>query len=221
MTIFYHLAALAAAVFYVILLRRLVSRALPDFTALFIYIAVLFLTTAIDYAFVFNPRELPFNANPRIVYYVNDLLRQFMVYVIVISLIYQALTLEQRQKGVGRWVIVAATCLALVFVLVSREEHIARWMTNVVRNLSLVAMLLNLMLWLLLMRRRASDKTLLLVTTGLGLQMAGEAIGQSLRLMSKAAEPFGNVVLVLSHLLCLWVWYHTFRPAPQAQPRIG
>lgn len=94
-------------------------------------------------------------------------------------------------------------------------------MTNVIRNLSLIAMLMNLLLWILLVQRRTSDRTLLMVSSGLGLQMAGEAMGQSLRLINPATEQFGNVVLICAHIACLGVWYTAFKnkPQPAVAPR--
>ena len=215
MSYFYHLTALAAVFLYLVLLRRLISNAYRDYTILFLYVCILLLTTATDYAFVFKPRPNPFKIDPLILYYIDDFIRQLMVYVIVISLIYRALPGDLRARGFGRWLILAAVAMAAVFVMLLRDPRISRWMTSVVRNLSFLAMFLNLGLWLLLIRRRSRDRRLLALTSGLGLQMAGEAIGQSIRLLGARFVDFGNVVLVVSHVLCLVVWAHAFGPPPK------
>lgn len=219
MSYFYQLAALAAVLLYLSLLRRLINNAYRDCTILFLYLCALLLTTASDYAFVFKPRPNPFNIDPSVLYYVNDFIRQSMVYVIVISLIYRALPVDLQVRGVGRWLILVALAMAMLFVVIHRDARIARWMSNVVRNLSFLAMFLNLGLWLLLLRRRSRDRRLMALTSGLGLQMAGEAIGQSIRLLSAGLVEFGNVVLVFAHLLCLVVWARAFGEPQKARPQ--
>ena len=216
MNLFFHAAAFVASIFYLVLLRRLSADQFREFTALFLYLAVLFLTTAVDYYFVFLPRQNPFGADPRVVFYIDDLSRQAMIYVIVISLIRRAVPVESGLHGLRRRLLPAALVVAVMFLLFFRQDNVARWMTNVVRNLSILAMLLNMCLWLLLIRGRSKDKTLVLVVSGLGLQMAGEVIGQSFRLLSQNTVMMGNVILTLSHLLCLWVWTQALGLAPKS-----
>lgn len=218
MNAFFHCAAAVAAVFYLVLLRRLILDRFRQFSALFVYVAVLFLTMAVDYAFVVTPRANPFGLAPHTIYYVDDLLRQVMLYVVVISLIYRAIPLASRFAQHRRWLIVSALAVAVLFFVIFRQRDLVRWMTIVVRNLSILAMLLNMGLWMLLFRSRSRDRTLMLVVSGLGLQVAGEAIGQSFRLVGVATIGLGNVILALSHLLCLWVWTRAIRPSRSARP---
>lgn len=215
MNLFFHAAALVASIFYLVLLRRLIVDRFREFSTLFLYLAVIFLTTAIDYSFVFIPRQNPFGADPRVIFYVDDLCRQAMIYVMVISLIHRAVPAGSGLERLRRWLVPAALMVAITFLLLFRQDNVARWMTNVVRNLSILAMLLNMGLWLLLLRIRSKDKTLVLIVSGLGLQTAGEVIGQSFRLLNQNTVMVGNVILTLSHLLCLWVWTQALGLAPK------
>lgn len=206
-----------AVVLYALLLHLLFRSHLKSYLILFLNLLVLLFTGIIDFAFYFGRESTGFSDDARLAFFTNDLLRQSMVYLLVISLIFSAVRGSERFRWLGRWLVLGAILLAALFVWFHKDEKIALWMTNVIRNLSLVAMLMNLLLWVLLMKKRSADRTLLLVTTGLGLQMAGEAMGQSLRLMDKSTEGIGNVVLVLAHLCCLLVWFLAFKPRKQAQ----
>ena len=57
-----------------------------------------------------------------------------------------------------------------------------------------------------------------MVSGGMGIQMAGKAIGHSLRQLSRSAMMPGDLVIVLSHLLCLYIWWQAFRHYGQKAP---
>jgi hypothetical protein len=58
-----------------------------------------------------------------------------------------------------------------------------------------------------------------MISGGLGIQAAGMAIGHSLRQISRHTLVAGNIVVVLSHLFCLFVWWQAFRHSPQRNER--
>jgi hypothetical protein len=210
------ISSLASLLLYVAIIHRLFRAHLRTFFVLFAYLLVLLLTWVIDTTLYYGQGAIGFSDDARRLYYINDLTRQAMVYVLVISLILRAVEGSTRFRWVGRWLVLGAAVLAGLFFWFHHDpEKIAAWMTNVIRNLSLVAMLMNLLLWILLVQRRTSDRTLLMVTSGLGLQMAGEAMGQSLRLINPATVQFGNIVLICAHIACLFVWYTAFKNKPQ------
>lgn len=215
MNYFTQASAALAALLYVVLIHRVFRSHLPAYLILFFNLLLLLLTGVVDFTLYFGKGSVGFSEADRMVYFTNDLLRQAMVYILVISLILQAVKGSQRYRWVGRWLVLGAALLALLFFWFHHDDNRSLWLTNVIRNLSLIAMLMNLLLWILLVQKRTADRVLLMVTTGLGLQMAGEAIGQSLRLMNEATTTFGNVVLILAHLACLVVWYLAFRPRAQ------
>lgn len=205
-----------ALLFYVAIIHRLLRAHLRRYFLLFTYLLVLLLTWVIDATLYYGQGAIGFSGDARKLYYINDLTRQAMVYLLVIGLILRAVEGSTRFSWVGRWLVLAAVALAGGFFWFHHDpQRLATWMTNVVRNLSLVAMLLNLLLWILLIQRRTMDRTLLMVSSGLGLQMAGEAAGQSLRLINPASEQFGNATLILAHLACLFVWHSAFKNKPR------
>lgn len=208
-------SSVASLVLYVAIIHRLFPAHLRTFFFLFAYLLVLLLTWVIDTTLYYGQGAIGFSDDAGKLYYINDLCRQTMVYVLVISFILRAAEGSERFRWMGRWLVLGAVLLAGLFLWLHHDPgKVATWMTNVIRNLSLVAMLMNLLLWILLVQRRTSDRTLLMVTTGLGLQMAGEAMGQSLRLIDARTEQFGNIILMFAHIACLTVWYMAFRPKP-------
>jgi hypothetical protein len=111
-----------------------------------------------------------------------------------------------------------------VFVLVSVyftwNPKIGHWMTNLSRNLGFLAVVLNLVLWAALIQFRRQDRVLLMVTGGMGIQMAGKAIGHSLRQLLYPRNPLaGDLIIVLSHMLCLYIWWPAFRRSGQRAGR--
>lgn len=216
------ISSLISALLYVVIIHRLFPSHLRKYFVLFAYLLVLLLTWVVDATLYYGQGAIGFSEEAKRLYYINDLCRQAMVYVLVISLILRAVKGSERFRWVGRWLVLGAALLAGLFLWLHHDpQRIATWMTNVIRNLSLIAMLMNLLLWILLVQRRTSDRTLLMVTTGLGLQMAGEAMGQSLRLIDPGTEQFGNIILMFAHIACLTVWYMAFRhkPVPSLTPQ--
>jgi F0F1-type ATP synthase assembly protein I len=90
-------------------------------------------------------------------------------------------------------------------------------MTKLARNLSFCSVILNLALWAVLIKARHTDRRLLLISGGLGVQMAGKAIGHSLRQVSASTVLAGNLVYVLSHLACMYIWWQAFRHSTVTQ----
>ncbi|MBN9662463.1 MAG: hypothetical protein J0H49_29960 [Acidobacteria bacterium] len=210
---------------YAYLLHLILKGQVRAYLALFLNLIVLFLSNVAELSLYNTPIYAK-------VFYIDDLLRQALVFILVISLVYRALTTQADKIWLGRWLIIGATLLAAIFIgwaLLHPDRTFIRSMTNAVRNLSVTAMVMNLILWMLLLSSRTFDRRLLTVISGLGIQMAGEAIGQSLRLMTPALTPYGNFVLILSHFLCLAIWISAFRqtprpvrpPAPPAPPPVA
>jgi hypothetical protein len=144
-------------------------------------------------------------------YWVGEAVQQFLMFCLVISLIRQ--TVKDRSR-LQHWLAPGVIAIAALS-LYRKHGNFNMWMTELSRNLSFIAVLLNLYLWMALIRHKPDDRRLLLISGGLGLQMAGSAIGHALREMAKVrAEPLvttGNLVIVVSHLLCLYVWWQALR----------
>jgi uncharacterized membrane protein YsdA (DUF1294 family) len=111
---------------------------------------------------------------------------------------------------------VGSVLFAALSLYFSRKHLLDLWMTQFSRNVGFLAVILNLILWAALLKRRRPDPTLLLLSGGMGIQMAGKAIGHSLRQL-RLTVTTGDLVIVLSHLLCLYIWWQAFRK-PSRQP---
>ena len=146
-------------------------------------------------------------------YWIGDTILQALIYILVISLINRALKGSPKRNVVRIRLVLAAVLIALVSFYVFYDRHPGRWMTVVSRNLSFVAALFNLILWFTLLRIENRDHTLLLITGGLGIQTAGEAIAQSLKQISPQFVTGGHLMAAFANIACLAVWWTAFRRA--------
>jgi hypothetical protein len=170
----------------------------------FVYLLVLFLTTIADFSAFIELGTWPY-------YFMNDFVRQFALVAAVISLVHKATTHDVKQNILPLKLVLAVAVVTGLSFYFSTGQSVGLYFTKVARNLSFATVLLNVVLWFALLKYSRKDYCLLLVSGGLGLNMAGEAIGQSLRQMSRSTVFAGNLIGVLSHLLCLYIWWVAFR----------
>jgi hypothetical protein len=86
-------------------------------------------------------------------------------------------------------------------------------------DINFVSAILDLALWAILIASKHKDHRVLMLTAALGIQFAGEAIGQSLRRISPSVVFTGNVVILLVNLACLYIWWQALRAAPLRRQR--
>lgn len=187
------------------------------FHVLFAYVVVLFLTTVIDGAAFYSPALYARTATN---YWVTDAVRQALIFLVVLSFTGQALDRSGQATAFRRILWAGAAAFVAVSLYATRDAGFNLWMTSFSRNLGFLAVILNLVLWMALLRQRGRERILLAVTGGMGIQMAGKAIGHSLRQLTPSTPLAGDLVLVLSHLLCLYIWWSAFRridPAPASR----
>src|SRR5450432_2640425 len=152
----------------------------------------------------------------------NEAVFQVLNYLVVMSLIYQA-TAELRSRRILRLSLFAGAFLfAGVTFVVHYDPAVLKgfWMTPWTRDLNFCSAVLDMALWALLIGRREKDEQVLLLSGGMGVQFTGEAIGGSLRQLaqkdrSHALALSGGLIMMLSNLVFLFVWWRAFRPARQ------
>jgi len=200
-----------------LVIAALLRGAYRRFPFVFAYSITLFFTTAVEvaaYTSYFSGTRL---AHTRAVYYwVDEGIRQALVFAVVISLIYQA-SREVRARGLVRAALVAGAILfAGVSFLLHYDAHavISKWMTLWVRDLSFSSALLDFSLWAMLLAVRKNDLQLFLLSGGLGIQFAGEAIGQTVRNQFSSLVLLGNVIIIATSLACPYIWWQAFRASP-------
>src|SRR3954447_21524219 len=141
-----------------------------------------------------------------------------LILVVVLNLIYRA----TAKMGARRLVRIVLTAAGLLVAGISLSAHYdgsvpsGVWMTPWTRDLHFCAAILDLALWGILVSSRDRDPRLLLLTGGMGIMFAGEAIGAAIRTLaipSKSLILFygGHVFQVLTSALFLYVWWQTFR----------
>lgn len=204
----------------VVVIYAMTQSKLRKLAGVLFYLLVLFLTSVADMAMFLEVGSWP--EWYRKYYFINNTLRHFSAFGAVFSLIYVAST-ERPRGSAFRLKVVAGAMLGVLCIFVfTPGETTALYMHQVGRNLSFVSVILSAILWLSLMRSGTPDRLLLLVSGGLGLNMAGEAAAQSLIRLSGSyptLNSLGSLVSVLSHLACLYIWWTALRRvSPQRVP---
>ena len=188
----------------------------------FLYVIANFVTTLVDIPIstqsLLTRDEAVLRQAAR-VYWVNEWILQALIFATVLSLIDLAISTSPW----GRLMRAGLAAGALLFAGTSFLIHyrplpvkLGIWMTPWTRDLSVCATILDLALWMILIASRRSDRRLLLISGALGMQFTGEAIGEaivnlSMPHMVEALALTGSVVAVAANLVCLYVWWQTFR----------
>jgi len=191
------------------IIARMQRRSWRRYPLLFVYCIVLFLSSIVEVAAFLNILSgwsTGTDAYERY-YWTCEAILQMLILGVMLSLLYRAM-----RGHSGRWVAsLGLGGVATAYVLFSylgAEE--ARRLTEAARNLSFASALLNLALWLALVRIGPLDRQLLLLSAGIGIQTTGKAIGHSLRYVSRDMVEAGNILIVAVHLLCLFIWWWAF-----------
>lgn len=205
---------ISGAVVQVLLIAALVRGSYRDFPFLFAYAVASFLATAVEVAAILD--LMGWSRYTYKYYWINDVILQILIVLLVFSLMHVSLQENPRRPFVMRMLGLAAVAVAAVSLAVYWDEPLNRKMTNIGRNLSFAAVLLNLALWMSLIRNRLPDRRVLLISGALGIQMAGQAIGHSLRQLATPRRSLllvnaGNIVIALAHVMCLYLWWQVLR----------
>jgi hypothetical protein len=180
-----------------------------EYRAIFFYTLFLLLSTLTDIA-AFYLLHPPTDAYNRY-YWIVEFLRQTALFAVVIALVFQAMPETRLRTHLVRVLVGLGVLFWLGSLVVLQDDRLSLWMTRVIRNLSFCSAIVNMALWFILIAAERRNIRLLMVTAGLGLRMTGDAIGQALRHFSPRTNDTGNVIIILSHMLCLFIWWRAFR----------
>jgi hypothetical protein len=189
------------------------------FPLLLLYSVALFLTTVIEVSVnqgYFS--GLRFAHSPATYYWVDEAIRQGLLFAVVLTLAYHA-TYQLRSRNLVRMAIIAGgIALAGISFLVHHQGQLPKgvgrwhWMTLWVRDITFASAILDLAIWALLITTRNKDTQLLLLASGLGIQFTGDAIAESVRsLLGSLPLSPGDVLEVLTSLAALWIWWQALR----------
>ncbi|MBS1827364.1 MAG: hypothetical protein JST93_18750 [Acidobacteria bacterium] len=221
MTEIYYLQGGLALALQVFILNAMIRYGSRRYWLLFLYIVSLFLSTAVlvlslSGASGWSREALRF-------FWISEVIQQALVFCAIISFIHQRLSLGDNRSPMTRWLIIGAATILLLILAVHKTPALNAWMTPVSRDLSFVATILNLLLWTVLLRDPKRNQRLLMVSGGLGVQLAGSAVGQGLRVLWEVSKVFvtlGNFVSSITYLLSLYIIYRAFaQPDAVSEPR--
>ncbi len=152
------------------------------------------------------------------IWWSGQVVSHLLVYAAVFSLLYRATDRQPGRRSFRIAIGIAAAAFAggslAIHVYAGAESWHAAWL----RDLAFCAAILDLILWTFLIAKRSADNQLLLLSSGLGVQFCGEAIGEALRQLavhdrSRALSLTGAWVMVISYLLFLFIWWRALRTA--------
>lgn len=153
-------------------------------------------------------------------YWIAEVILAVLVFCVVIAFIDQAARYS-RQKVVERhWLVLGAALIMAVSFAMRHGPPNAR-MTLVSRDLNICAVILDLILWSLLVAARRPDRRLLLLSGGLGLQLTGAIMGESLRHLSRNLVLVGSLLEVTAGFLGLYIWWRALRIAAVPQDSLA
>jgi len=201
----------------ILVVQALLRGAYKKYPFIFAYTTALILTTAVEVAAYGAFSGAQRLARSRAFYYwVNEGVLDALIFCVVIALIYRATSSLSSRRIVRFSLIAGAALFAGTSFLIHYNSGavLSRWMTLWSRDLSFSASILDLALWTMLVASREKDRRILMLSGALGVQFSGEAIGHSLRTLSRALVWPGNLLILFSDLACLYVWWQTFRAAP-------
>ena len=149
-------------------------------------------------------------------YWVDDGIRQGLLFAVVISFLYIATRAVRQRALVRTSLIIGAILFAAISFLVHYDSQLvsSRWMTPWTRDLDFCSAILDLALWVLLLNSQKYDLELFMLSGALGIRFAGEAIGHALRNQFPSILLAGDITIVLASLACLYIWWQVFRTAP-------
>src|SRR5690242_3307833 len=181
------------------------------------YAVASFLTAVVDLAAYIGRYSGARLAHSFAVYYwVDDGIRQGLLFTVVISFLYLA-TRDVRKRALVRTsLIIGAALFAAISFLVHYNSQVvsSRWMTPWTRDLDFGSAILDLALWTILLNARKYDMELFMLTGALGIRFTGEAIGHALRNQFPGLLLAADTTVVLASLVCLYIWWQVFRTSP-------
>jgi len=201
----------------ILIIAALARGSYRRYPIIFAYSIVLFLTTVIEIsAFQASRSGIRIAYSWAHYYWVDEGLRQALMFAVVISLIYMASESVRTRRPIRVCLICGAVIFAGASFLIHYDSRVAigQWMTLWTRDIDFSTAILDFALWSMLVASRHKNTQLLLLSGGLGIQFAGDAIGHSLRSLIPSALSPGDVMMLFTSLAGMWIWWQALRPVP-------
>lgn len=165
-------------------------------------------------------------------WWTDQVVLQVLLYAVVFSLLYRATDTRAGRHAARVGIVLGAALFAGLSLAIHAGMGLSAGALKTVwlRDLNFCSVILDLILWTFLIAKRGPDLQLLLLTSGLGIQFCGGAIGEALRQLavrgrSHTLSMGGATVMVVSYLLFLFIWWRALRtaeaPAQKGAVRVG
>jgi hypothetical protein len=158
----------------------------------------------------------------RRLYWTDEITLDLLLFLMVITLTYQALEGSALRAGMGRLLgAVVVTVLIVPFVLFRARWFSSAWFDGTSQLLNFGGAILNLGLWTALIGTKKRDPLLLTVSAGLGVAVTGAAIAFGLRRFTPVAstlQNLANLFKTVTYLASVAIWCWAFRPSARKTP---
>lgn len=157
----------------------------------------------------------------RVLYAISEGTTYVLMFGVVISLVYRATAVLSARHLLRMVLFVGGPLFAGISFLVHYDSHlmIGMWMTPWIRDLNFCAAVLDLFLWALLLGAREKDHCLLLLSGGMGILFAGDAVGDAVRSIAIRYRSYpifasAAVITLLAEAGFLYIWWQALRKEP-------
>ena len=213
----------------VLAIAALLRNGYRRYPVIFVYLLVLFVTTLLSVWFSIQSFYTQNKALVRLsakIYWIDEWILQGLIFATVIGLIDLAIARSPWRRILRLGLAVGVLLFAGITFWIQylpQAVTFGVWMTPWISDLSVGATVMDLALWMILIASRKSDRRLMLICGALGMQFTAEAIGERIVQMSGprrsvALGTAGSVVAVAGNLICLYVWWQTFRRMRDSRP---
>jgi hypothetical protein len=213
----YNLLEIVGTVLQVALVFLLFS-SVRRYPTLFAYSVVYLATTALESVIVHTVGRS--RAIYSTVYWTDEVLLDLLLFLVVISLVYQAARDNPMATVLQKFLMgVVAAAMLLPFILLKPPYFRNHWFNGTSQMLNFGATLMNLALWTVLIGLRRKDPQLLMVSVGVGIAVTGASVSYGLRQFLSADNYWiPNLFLILTHVAGVAIWCWAFRPATRTSP---
>jgi hypothetical protein len=143
-------------------------------------------------------------------------------YLLILSVVLTFIYRATAQREGRRFVRTAVTVGAILLVVISFAIHhragaaLGSWMAPWTRDIQFGSAILDLAAWGALVASRDRDSRLLLLTGGLGIMFAGEAVGAAIKSIAIPLKSLpllytGHIFGQMADVAFLYVWWQAFR----------
>jgi hypothetical protein len=155
-------------------------------------------------------------------YWTDEVIMDLLLFLMVITLTYQALEGSPLRAGMGRLLAaVVAIVLIVPFVLFSARRFSNPWFDGTSQLLNFGGAIMNLGLWTALLGTKKRDPLLLTVSAGLGVGVTGAAIAFGLRRFTppeSTSQQLADLLKTITYLASVAIWCWAFRPTARKSP---